>query len=241
MEKTAAPELMRVEVEKTHRACQIGKDSGLFTAPEVLDYDDQKGLAVFQRLPIKPMSGAFTWGKEKISAAACLGRALAVIHRELVLPDNMKTPLPEVLSFPRDEVFFHGDLSVSNVCVGERKTQIIIIDWQMTPLHGGRSTYGTRYFDIMWFISNLILRPDMRFLYSNPVDPVIRAFLNAYLNAAEFAYNPDTAATYAAMFFANEMPRSRNEILQYSIVKSRLLLPFSEAILKSFLKSLKMM
>jgi aminoglycoside phosphotransferase (APT) family kinase protein len=152
----------------------------------------------------------------------------------------MRMSLPEELSFPRDEVFLHGDLSVSNVCVMDSEPQIIIIDWQMTPLHGGRSTYGTRYFDIMWFISNLILRPDMKFLYSNPVEPVVRAFLDAYFDSVEFAYNPDTVATYATKFFANEMPRSRNEIFQYSKVKSRLLLPFCEAILKSFLNSLKM-
>jgi tRNA A-37 threonylcarbamoyl transferase component Bud32 len=238
VEKTSTPDLMRIEVEKTRRASQIGKRSGLFIVPDVLDYNEDKGLAVYQRLHIKSFSGGLTWGKQKINIATRLGRALATIHRDLMLPESMIIPLPEQLSFSRDEVFLHGDLSVSNVCVGVSDCQLIIIDWQMTPIYGGRSTYGTRYFDIMWFIANLILRPDMRFLFNNPVDPVVRAFLDAYFEAVGASCDPENLAIYAVRFFDVEFPRSRQEILQYSMVRSRLLLPFSEAILRSFLRSM---
>jgi len=44
--KTASPELMRVEVEKTRRAHKIAEDCGLFRVPEVLDYDERRGVAV---------------------------------------------------------------------------------------------------------------------------------------------------------------------------------------------------
>lgn len=48
--KTADPERMRVEVEKTRRALEIGRQSGLFRVPEVLDYDEKEGVVVLERI-----------------------------------------------------------------------------------------------------------------------------------------------------------------------------------------------
>ena len=41
--KTTVPDLMRVEVEKTRRAFEIGRDCGIFRVPEVLEHDEVAG------------------------------------------------------------------------------------------------------------------------------------------------------------------------------------------------------
>jgi len=232
---------MRVEVEKTRRAFEIGRDCGLFRVPEVLDYDEAKGVAVFERLDVKPVSKAIPWGEKRSVLAKNLGASLAIIHRELTLPDSMLVPLPAEFALPHDEVFLHGDLSVNNVCIGDSWPPIVILDWQMTTLYGGQATYGTRYFDILWFISNLINRPFTRFLYSNPVAPVARAFMESYFYEGMLPYDSDKVVMYGRRFFDVEMPRVRREIIQNSKGRARLLLPCCRAILRKFIESLKTM
>ena len=239
--KTAAPDLMRVEVEKTRRALAISKDCGLFRVPEVLHYNEAKGVAILERLDVKPVSKAVPWGEKRCALAKNLGAALAIIHRELTLPADMRIPLPQEFAFPHDEVFLHGDLSVDNVCVGDSRRPIAIVDWQMTPVCGGRATYGTRYFDIFWFISNLINRPYTRFLYSNPVAPVARALMESYFQEARQPYDPSQALAYATRFFDFQTRRVRREVIQNSKGRARLLLPCTQAIRRKFVESLRTM
>ena len=239
--KTALPDLMRVEVEKTRRAFEIGKECAQFRVPEVLDYDEARGVAVFERLDIKPVLKAVPWGKQRSALAKNLGVSLAIIHRELTLPDSMHVALPEELASPHDEVFLHGDVSVQNVCVGASWPPITILDWQTTPLYGGRATYGTRYFDILWFITNLIYNPYTRFLFSNPVAPVARAFMESYFHESRLPFNSDKIAKYAKRFFGVEIPRLRQEIIQSSKGRARLLLPSCRAIVTDFVNSLQTM
>lgn len=236
--KSAHPDLLRIEVEKTRRAYEISRESNLFRVPRVIDYDDTNGVVIFEKLNISPMSRAVPWGEKRIKLASCLGASLALLHRKLVLPEEMRIGLPEQFSYPHDEVFLHGDLSVDNVCVGKAYPPIVILDWQMTPVHGGRSTYGTRYFDMMWFISNIITRPYTRFMFINPAAPVINAFLEGYFSASELTFDSNRMYIYARQFFDAEMPRITDDIIRKSKGRARLLLPFCRGILNEFLASL---
>lgn len=237
--KTSTPDLMRVEVEKTRRAFEIGRNCGLFRVPEVLDYVEKTGSAVFERLDVKPVSKAVPWGEKRKNLAKILGTSLAIIHQELKLPDDMLVPLPDQFVLPHDEVCLHGDLSVNNVCVGINWPPVAILDWQMTPLFGGHATYGTRYFDIFWFINNLISRPYTRFLFSNPVAPVGTAFIKSYFKQSQISYDSERIVMYAKQFFDVLMQLIRQMIIRDSMGRARLLLPYSEAILKDFIESLK--
>jgi tRNA A-37 threonylcarbamoyl transferase component Bud32 len=233
--KTGAPELMRVEVEKTRRAFQIGEECELFRVPEVLDYDEAKGVALFERLDgIEPIRNAVPWGEKYGILAEILGASLARIHGNLKLPSDMLLPLPPELALLQNEVFLHGDFSVYNVCVGKRWPPIVILDWQMTSVHGGRATFGTRYFDLMWFINNLLYRPRIRYLFGNPVASVSRQFLEAYFKTARLEYKADEIASYAKRFFDVKMPLRK----QHSNLRTRFLLPFSHALTKEFIESL---
>lgn len=239
--KTSAPEEMRVEVEKTRLAFAIGQRSGLFTVPEVLDYDEEAGVAVFRRLEIRPVSKAVPWGPKRRSLARSLGRALAVVHRDLTLPEEFRRPLPSEVDDAddgSDHVYLHGDLSVNNVCVGTTSPDLTILDWQMTPLYGSRATHGTRFFDLFWFVNNLVHRPYTRFLVTDPVAPVADAFLESYFDEARVPYDSTRATTYARKLFGAEVPRVRQEVVADSWGRARMLLPASRAILRDFISSL---
>jgi len=238
--KTAAPDLMRVEVEKTRRAFEIGKNCGLFRVPEVLDYDEAKGIAVFERLhEIKSIFKAIAWGKQYIALAENMGASLAIIHRELTLPDDMRVPLPVEFVLSRNEVFLHGDLTLDNVCVGSSWPPIVILDWQFTTGYGGRATFGTRHFDIMWLIGNLIRRPTPRFLFSNPVRPVAKAFMESYYQEAGLSWDPDEFAVYTRRSLKLLMFRWKRHVMSMSKGKTRLLWPRSESIAQTFIESLQ--
>lgn len=230
---------MRVEVEKTHRAHEIGRRCGLFRVPEVLEYDAAKGIAVFERLDIRPVSTGARWGKQRESIAHCLGTSLAIVHRELILPFDMKVPLPNEFALSGDDdVFLHGDVTVDNVCIGSSWPPIVILDWQMTPNYGSQATCGTRLFDLFWFISSLIKRPFTRFLFFDPVRPVATAFFESYFREAKCAYDPKKVIRYATQFFDLEIPRIQRYIRQNSWGRARFLFPYGCAILEGFVDSL---
>jgi hypothetical protein len=232
--KTNDPNLMRIEVEKSQRAYQIGKSCGLFIVPEILEYDEDKGITIFRRIEgIRPIDSAVSFGREYTNLADVLGKSLAIIHKELTLPSDMIIPLPNEFNLEGSDVFLHGDLSTMNVCISSNWPPIVILDWQMTSVHGGVATYGTKYFDLMWFINNLLYRTTIKHFYSDPVTPVSLKFLTAYFSEVGISYNAEEISFYAKRFFEAKLP-----LRQRSTWKARLSLSCSRRLTKIFLKEL---
>jgi Phosphotransferase enzyme family len=207
--KSGEPRLMRVEVEKTRRGRLIGRESGLFLVPRVLEFDPVRGVAVFEKIDgLIPYREAFVFGETYREASRRLGEALAVIHRDLILPEDMVEPLPLPLAMTGREVFLHGDFSVYNICQDE-EGRLVIIDWQMTGVHEGRATRGTPCFDLIWFINNLFYRPTFRHFRSREPILVARSFLEGYYHLSPDAPPVDLLADYADRFFSFKKPRRR--------------------------------
>ncbi len=207
--KTGEPGLVRVEVEKTRRGGMIGRDSGLFRVPRVIEFDPDRGVTVFEKIDgLIPYREAFAFGPAYREAATLLGEALAVIHRELILPEDMVEPLPRPLVLPGREVFLHGDFSVYNIC-RDKEGRLVIIDWQMTGVHGGRATWGTPCFDLLWFINNLFYRPTLHHLLAREPISVARSFLGGYYRASPDAPRAAVLADYADRFFSFKRPLRR--------------------------------
>lgn len=225
--KSAEPGLMRVEVEKTRRAIEIAKNCNRFRVPEILDYDEARGVLVSERLKINPaVTGCF--GKQGLQLAKDLGAALAFIHRDMILPAEMLIPLPEEFPSSHESVFIHGDLGLGNVCMEEGyPPSIVIIDWQMSPNHGGRSTFGSRYFDIIWFVVSLTYNRSIRFVLGNPAKPVIETFLESYFTEADISYNKQEAIEYAVRIFRLKGSHIRKRLAQQRYGRARLLFPFN--------------
>lgn len=236
--KTDAPALMRIEVEKCRRAFEIGRNSGLFRVPEVLDYDHNKGRAVFERIPgIQPIKEAVLWENGQYTLAKMVGSALAVIHKELTLPSDMIIPLPSDIAMSETDAFLHGDFNANNVCLSVSSRSLVILDWQMTLRYGGKATYGTRYYDLICFINYLLWMPSIRYLWSNPVAPVAKAYLESYFGNGKYSYDPYNLIQYAKRFFKINIPKSK----RYATWKTRFLLPRSFVLTRCFIDSLKTM
>jgi len=208
--KAAAPEIIRVEVEKTRRAFEIGKECGLFRVPEVLDYDESKGIAILERIGnIRPFDSAIRPYRSTIERVGC---SLAIIHDRLSLPDSMIVPLPVEFDWAGTGVFLHGDFNGCNVCFDTASHSVVILDWQMTPVHGGQATYGSRYFDLLWFINYALWSPKLHYLFCDPVAPMAEIFLCAYFREAGIPFDVQTLVLYAKRFFETKQSgRGRRE------------------------------
>ena len=224
---------MRIEAEKTRRAFQIGRDCGLFRVPKVLDYDEANGILVFERIDgIHPISSTI---RRCPSIVERVGRSLAIIHQNLFLPESMKIPLPSEFALAGTEVFLHGDFNGCNVCLHPCSKSIVIIDWQMTSRHGGRATYGSRYFDLIWFINYMLWKPSVSNLFHDPVSPVAKLLLESYLCQAGVPYDSARIEQYAKNFFSVKLPLRKAQ----NGWKARTLIHRSNALTQKFIKSLR--
>lgn len=231
--KIAPPDVMRVEIEKTRRAFDIARDCGLFRVPRVLDYDQATGTATFERIAgIRPF---FSVGHKSRPTIDRIGRSLAVIHRHLSLPDEMVVPLPTEFALAGTEVFLHGDFNGANVCINARSDEIVILDWQMTSRHGGRATFGSRFFDLIWFVNFMLWKPTLSYLIRDPVAPVATAFIQSYFEEARLSYDAETLVRYARNFFQAKLPFRK----QNASWTTRYLLPRSQILTQRFVKSLE--
>ncbi len=230
--KTGPQDRIRVEAEKTRQAFLVAKISGAFRVPAVLDYTEEKGVIVFERIHgLAPVRNTRTGALPTLRMVENVGRALAVVHRELDLSEDLKIVLPPEFSWPGAGVFLHGDFNGSNVCAAPGATVPVIIDWQMTSVHGGQATYGTRYFDILWFVNFLLWTPTARYLFHDPVMPLARSFLHAYFQEEGKGCVLEDLANYAKRFFESKAPcRKMN-----SHWRSRLLLFRSRLLTKRFI------
>jgi len=210
IEKTDAPERLRVEVEKTMRAFDIGQRTGLFRVPELVEYDELRGVAAFEKLAhLVSIRQELTFGSDHQSVTERTARALAAVHDLLELPEEMTLSLPDELREEGNAVFLHGDFSFNNVFLDARSGELVILDWQMTKIHGGAATYGTRYFDVVWFINNLFNRYLHHCLFSNNAVEMARCFLQAYGAAAGPEFDMVQYQDYVARFLVVTNRRRR--------------------------------
>ena len=213
--KTGDPSHMLVEAEKTRRAFDIGERSGLFQVPRVLDYDATKGILTLDRLKnIHKIGSVLTSGYEEGLLVDKIATSLAVIHEELSLPRNMNIPLPKEVDFPGNKVFIHGDLSTNNVFTTPDRQNIVILDWQMTAMHGGEATYGTRYFDVIWFINNLfglMCRLNQAYHHSKHAKPIATRFISTYLHANNSVEDYETIIAYMKLFFKFKLEQRKRD------------------------------
>ena len=213
--KMGDPIRMRVEFEKTMRALEIGKVSGLFLVPRVIDFDASKGILVLERLRnITKIGTVLISGHEGRLLVDTIAASLAVIHDELHLPDDMHVSLPEELAFPGNDVILHGDFSVNNIFSTTERPGIVILDWQMTSMHGGNATYGTRYFDVVWFVNNLfslLCRLNLAHRHARHASPTARRFINTYFRATNTTEDCEMVITYMKRFFEYKLEQRKQE------------------------------
>ena len=181
--KAGDPSLLTVEAAKASRARDIGKDSGLFSVPKVLNLDAEVGVLEFERM--RELSTLLDMAVRKDDRLHKMldktGQVLAVIHEKLTLPEEMKHEMPPVWMGPTEEnVFIHGDFACINVCLHEPSDKLVILDWSAAPMIGRIPTFGSRYFDILLFVSSLFQGAPCARIFGWDAAAMAETFLKGY-------------------------------------------------------------
>jgi tRNA A-37 threonylcarbamoyl transferase component Bud32 len=185
--KTGDAELLAVEAAKASRALEIGKDSGLFSVPKVVKLDAEAGVLEFERLNglVTLLDLAVRKDRRLDELLEKAGRALAAVHAKLALPEEMKHDLPaEWMNCRDDNVFIHGDFACINVCFHEASDELVILDFSAAPTVGRTATFGSRYFDILLFVSSLFHGALYRRVLNWGGGNMARTFLRGYMKAS---------------------------------------------------------
>ncbi len=185
--KTGQAGLLAVEATKASRALDIGKASGLFSVPRVVNFDAEAGVLEFERL--RGLSRLLDLAVRKDARLPELlnkaGQALAVIHEKLTLPEEMKHELhPPWMGSAGENVFIHGDFACINVCFHEPSGELVILDFSAAPMVGRTPTFGSRYFDILLFMSSLFQGAPWTRVFSWDAAAMAEAFLDGYGKAS---------------------------------------------------------
>ena len=181
--KTGEPDILAIEAAKASKAFDIGKDCGLFYVPKVVNFDAKTGVLEFERLDglVTLLDLAAHKDEQLLELLNKTGQALAAIHEKLVLPEQMKHKLPaEWMARPADNVFIHGDFAGFNLCFDESASQLVILDWSSAPLLGNVATYGSRFFDIIWFVIFIFYGAPRSCLFNWDAPAMANAFLAGY-------------------------------------------------------------
>jgi tRNA A-37 threonylcarbamoyl transferase component Bud32 len=181
--KAGEPELLVIEAAKATRAFEIGRDSGLFNVPKVLNFDADAGVLDFEKIDdlATLLDLAIRKDQRLLELLRKSGQALAVIHRQLALPDEMKHELsPEWVGTPDENVFIHGDYAPINICFHEPSDSLVILDWSAAPLIGRAPTFGSRYFDILWFTNCVFCGVPYKKIFSWDAEGMADSFLKGY-------------------------------------------------------------
>jgi aminoglycoside phosphotransferase (APT) family kinase protein len=181
--KTGKPDTLVIEAAKTSKAFDIGQDCGLFYVPKIINFDNKTVVLEFERL--NGLTTLLDMAARKdhriFELLKKAGQALAVIHEKLVLPEQMKYELPvEWMTCPDENVFIHGDFAGFNLCFDESAGRLVILDWSSAPLLGNIATYGSRFFDIIWFIIFIFYGAPRSCLFNWDAPAMANAFLAGY-------------------------------------------------------------
>ena len=181
--KTGKPDTLAIEAAKTSKAFDIGNDCGLYYVPKVVNFDTKAGVLELERLNslVTLLDMAARKDHRIFELLKKAGQALATIHDKLVLPEQMKRELPdEWLDSPNENVFIHGDFAGFNLCFDESSGRLVILDWNSAPLLGNAATYGSRFFDIIWFVIFIFYGAPRSCLFSWDAKGMANAFLSGY-------------------------------------------------------------
>jgi len=181
--KTGEPGLLAAEAAKASRAFDIGRECGLFYVPKVVKFDEETGQLEFERLNdlVTLLDLAIHKDKRLPDLLNKAGKALAVIHGELLLPEEMKHYLPsEWMDSEEDNVFIHGDFACINVCFHEPSNELVIMDFSAAPMVKRTPTFGSRYFDVLLFISSIFHGAPLRRAFNLDAKTMAEAFLRGY-------------------------------------------------------------
>ncbi len=145
---------LSLECEKGRLARAIGLQTARYHVPRVVRLDADEGVLEFERVPhLKTLRQLLVADDPRLPQVFMqAGGALAAIHDALQLPDALRAELPPEWMDPDTNAYLHGDFTADNVCIRDPDGTLVIVDWSTAPILGTLGTYGSIYFDVLWFL-----------------------------------------------------------------------------------------
>ena len=180
--KNGLSKKLTFEFEKSKLAANIGANSKLFYVPKIIDFKKNTGTLEFEYIEeLKTINECLVKDDTILPIIFDkLGKSLAIVHTQLVLPSGYKNYLPvEWIADEYHNIFVHGDLTIDNVCVDIASQTLVIVDWSTAPILKYNMTYGSRFFDIHWFISSIFLSTTTKYKY-DLLKSLVNIFVDSY-------------------------------------------------------------
>jgi len=193
--KSGDAALLKVEVAKTLAAAEIGRTSGLFRVPGILDFNEATGVLDCERIRGLKTFVEFVIEQKRGHAelAERIGRSLARIHAALRLEDALRAPLPRVwMGDEHENVFLHGDFTANNVCIDPADMSIVIVDWSAAPFVGRVATFGPASFDVAWFVRHMLMGATTARTLTWPGRKLCDRFIEGYVGESGSTLDPET-------------------------------------------------
>jgi hypothetical protein len=176
---------LAVEADVTARAAALGTRSGLFFVPPVIWFDAATGVLETERVEGFRSLMELAVLRDPVVGALCsrLGRAMALVHRELGVDRTVQVSAPVLRSEGGGVGAIHGDLTASNVGYDRDHDRLVILDWSAAPALAEPVTVGTPYFDMLWFSSFWFRTRPLSALAGWTPEVWSREFLDGYCSA----------------------------------------------------------
>lgn len=161
------------------------------------------------------------YSKEKIIKEAFenIGIFIAKYHKISNTSEVTKYNLTEddPTKSEQPNCFLHGDLTDNNILIN-KSHEIIIIDWESTPMLNFHFNYGNALWDLVWF-ANALLRPSPgTYFNTNKRIELVIYFLNGYESLNKF--DKDLFITY----YKKNIEHLNNKIYRNKNLYNRILL-----------------
>ena len=225
--KTQEPGASRRERFRTLAGRKVGQDTGLFVVPDIVSFDDARGVIVFEHLQLTRLRDALSDPVTGMQLAEGAAHALAAIHSrmlpELATPTNGNgTPTR------RNLVPLHGDFGIANVLYHAPDARLAIIDWSNAEWTGVKGDLAPPETDVAVFLSSLFHRRAFDGTRVSGRHQVARHFLAAYAESGPYGLDLDslcrtvmaTGPAFAALTRRLKGP-IRSLVYQYGAVDLR--------------------
>lgn len=173
---------LEFQIAKENQLATIFADSKLLKAPKLLHCDRDQSELTFEFIEdlvsFRSLLGNMSLASE---LASRVGNGIAKAHQHLEFPDSAKIRLPAPYEqFKTENAFLHLDLSTVNVQYSPSKDCVYLIDWELSPLLKSNANFGSIYFDLCFFCSNLFMIEPYIFTKAKAKADLSQSFLRSY-------------------------------------------------------------
>lgn len=231
--KKTNPLSMKIEYKKHTTAYKLTLKCNLFKVPKIYYYDSRKGVINMEYFSSLQSFSSFKNPTNEMVIK--IANSLSYIHENLILKKKINSTSINNIGI-KYKTFIHGDFNGKNVCV-DNKGNIIILDWQTAKIFGGKATYQSRLFDVLWFATYSLRVPQKKDLNFLRTIRISKLFIDSYMNASKRKIDPSYFYNYTRVFILNYLKNKKK--MKKNSIKEILAFKYSIFLNLFFLRSLK--